>query len=197
MTLSESTKHEIVVARNVRAFLLLCGKIGRGKPCCEDAVAAARKTKSRRNRARSYAVRRSGIHGRGVFATQPIRKGTRIIEYRGERITNATADRRYADVPDEDNHTFLFGVDDKWVIDAGVGGNAARWINHSCDPNCEAVDDEGRIYIEAIRSIHPGEELSYDYNIKLEERHTPRMKRIWACHCGAKTCRGTILARKR
>jgi SET domain-containing protein len=137
------------------------------------------------------------VHGRGVFAVQLIRKGQRIIEYRGERMTNAAVERRYAHVPDEDNHTFLFGVDDTWVIDATVGGNAARWINHSCDPNCEAVNDDGRIYIEAIRTIRPGEELGYDYNLTLEERHTPRMKKIWACRCGAKQCRGTILARKR
>lgn len=144
-----------------------------------------------------YFVRRSGIHGRGVFAARGIRKGTRIIEYKGERVTHAEVDRRYADVPDTDNHTFLFELDDRWVIDAGVRGNAARWINHGCSPNCETVEEDGRIFIEATRDIQVGEELTYDYNITLEERHSPRMKRIWACLCGARRCRGTMLARKR
>jgi len=144
-----------------------------------------------------YFVRRSAIHGRGVFAARKIPKGTRVIEYRGKRVTHAEVDRRYANVPDEDNHTFLFELDDKWVIDAGVRGNAARWINHGCSPNCETVEEDGRIYIEAIRDIPRGAELTYDYNITLEERHSPRMKQIWACLCGARRCRGTMLARKR
>ncbi|MCC6609276.1 MAG: SET domain-containing protein-lysine N-methyltransferase [Burkholderiales bacterium] len=146
---------------------------------------------------RLYFVRKSGIHGRGVFAARRIAKGTRIIEYKGERVTHEEVDRRYADEPETDSHTFLFEIDDRWVIDAGVRGNAARWINHGCNPNCETVEEDGRIFIEAIREIPPGEELTYDYNITLEERHTPRMKRIWACLCGAKKCRGTMLARKR
>jgi len=144
-----------------------------------------------------YFVRKSSIHGRGVFAARKIPKGTRVIEYKGERVTHREVDRRYAHVDDNDNHTFLFEVDEKWVIDAGVGGNAARWINHGCKPNCETVEEDGRIYIETIREIRRGEELTYDYNITLEERHTPRMKQIWACMCGARGCRGTMLARKR
>jgi len=144
-----------------------------------------------------YFVRRSSIHGRGVFAARKIPKGTRVIEYKGERVTHREVDRRYAHVDDSDNHTFLFEIDEKWVIDAGVGGNAARWINHGCKPNCETVEEDGRIYIESIRDIRRGEELTYDYNITLEERHTPRMKRIWVCLCGARGCRGTMLARKR
>lgn len=144
-----------------------------------------------------YFVRRSTIHGRGVFAARKIAKGTRVIEYKGQRVTHEEVDRRYADIDENDNHTFLFEVDDEWVIDAGVRGNAARWINHGCSPNCETVEEDGRIYIEATRDIRAGEELMYDYNITLEERHTPRMKQIWACLCGARRCRGTMLARKR
>ena len=84
------------------------------------------------------------------------------------------------------------------MIDAAQGGNSARWINHSCAPNCEAVeDDDQRIFIEAIRTIQPGEELGYDYNITLEERHTLREKRRWPCLCGARDCRGTLLGKKR
>ena len=142
-------------------------------------------------------MRRSGIHGRGVYARALIPADTRIIEYRGERISNAEADRRYPDDFSAAHHTFLFAVDDDTMVDAAYGGNLARWINHSCDPNCEAVIEDGRIYIESIRDIQPGEELAYDYNYILPERHTAKLKRRFPCHCGAATCRGTILGKKR
>ena len=103
----------------------------------------------------------------------------------------------YSEYEDQPTHTFLFEIDDDTVIDAGQRGNAARWINHSCAPNCEAVDEGGRIYIEAIRRIRAGEELGYDYNITLEERHTAAERRRWECLCGARICRGTLLADKR
>ncbi|MGA0100291.1 MAG: SET domain-containing protein, partial [Steroidobacteraceae bacterium] len=106
-----------------------------------------------------YKVRQSRIHGRGVFAARKIRKGTRVIEYLGERVSHAEADRRYEDKARDDNHTFLFVVDRRTVIDAGVDGNEARWINHSCDPNCESVFEDRRVFIEAVRTIQPGEEL--------------------------------------
>jgi SET domain-containing protein len=144
-----------------------------------------------------YVVRRSRIHGRGVFARRLIPKGTRIIEYRGKRIPYTLASELYPDEEGVPTHTFLFELDDDMVIDAGQGGNAARWINHSCAPNCEAVDDGGRIFIEAIRTIRPGEELGYDYNITLEDPHTPQEKKRWPCLCGARSCRGTLLGRKR
>lgn len=144
-----------------------------------------------------YAVRRSGIHGRGVFAARDIPKGTRILEYRGVRISYDRAAELYSEDEDQPTHTFLFEIDDDTVIDAGQRGNAARWINHSCAPNCEAVDEGGRIYIEAVRRIRAGEELGYDYNITLEERHTASERRRWACLCGARICRGTLLADKR
>lgn len=153
--------------------------------------------RGRKRATRLYFVRKSAIHGRGVFAAARIPKGTRIIEYKGQRITHEEVDRRYADVSETDSHTFLFEVDEHWVIDASVRGNAARWINHGCNPNCETVEEDGRIFIEATHDIRAGEELTYDYNITLEERHTPRKKRIWTCLCGAKRCRGTMLARKR
>jgi len=149
-----------------------------------------------------YRVRQSRIHGRGVFAARRIRKGTRIIEYVGERVSHAEADRRYEDRPADDNHTFLFIVDARTVIDAGVDGNAARYINHSCDPNCETVTENRRIFIEAIGTIQPGEELSYDYQIAREPGDGPDIDEIFACRCGAVNCRGTMLkgpkpARKR
>ena len=143
-----------------------------------------------------YVVRRSPIHGRGVFAARDIPRGTRILEYRGVRISYDRASELYPDYEDEPTHTFLFEIDDETVIDAGQRGNAARWINHSCAPNCEAVDEEGRIYIEAIRRIRAGEELGYDYNITLEEGNTAAERRRWACLCGARTCRGALLAKK-
>jgi SET domain-containing protein len=107
---------------------------------------------------------------------------TRLVEYTGERITPAEADRRYPDDAPGRHHTFLFAIDDDVVIDAAFGGNAARWINHSCDPNCDAVIEDARIFIEAIRDIAAGEELAYDYAYVLEERHTPAAKRRFPCN---------------
>jgi SET domain-containing protein len=128
---------------------------------------------------------------------QPIRKGTRVIEYVGERISHREADRRDTSEHEWSPHTMLFIVDRKTVIDATRLGNSARWINHSCSPNCEAVDDEGRIYIEAIQDIRSGEELTYDYNLRLDEPHTPAAKSEHPCYCGAQRCRGTLLGKKR
>ena len=150
-----------------------------------------------RTRLHRIAVRNSPIHGRGVFALRRIPKGTRIIEYKGTLITDREADRRYSRIQAHSPHTMLFSVDDGLVIDATRKGNSARWINHSCAPNCEIEEEHHRVFIEARRNISPGEELTYDYNLLLEERHTPAAKRRFPCHCGAPTCRGTILARKR
>lgn len=140
-----------------------------------------------------YKVRNSRIHGRGVFAARRIRKGTRIMEYLGDRISHAAADARYEDHDPNDNHTFLFIVDKSTVIDAGVGGNEARFINHSCDGNCESVIQKSRVYIEAVRTIQPGEELGYDYEIGREPDDPPNVDEIFACRCGAPKCRGTML----
>jgi SET domain-containing protein len=144
-----------------------------------------------------YVVRRSRIHGRGVFAVRAIPKGTRIIEYTGRRISNALADELYGDREGTPGHTFLFELDDDVVIDAGQGGNAARWINHSCDPNCEAVEEDGRIFIDAIRTIAAGEELGYDYGIVVEAPPSASERRRWPCYCGAPGCRRTLLATDR
>ena len=144
---------------------------------------------------RRFVVRSSGIHGKGVFATTHIPAHTRLIEYTGEILTETQVDRRYAN--DHDPHTFLFALDEGMVIDATRGGNSSRWFNHSCAPNCEAVDDGNRIFIETLRAIRPGEELSYNYGIELEERHTPALKRLYQCRCGARRCKGTILQEKR
>lgn len=138
-------------------------------------------------------VRDSRVHGLGVFALRRIRKGTRVIEYLGERISHREADRRYDLKEENDNHTFLFIVDSRTVIDAGVDGNEARFINHTCGPNCESVTHNRRVFIEAIRTIEPGEELAYDYQIEWDPQDPPDIDEIFACRCGSAGCRGTML----
>ena len=147
---------------------------------------------------RPYVVRNSKIHGRGVFATRTIRKGTRIIEYRGDRTSWDVALERPPSDPDNPHHTFFFETSDGMVIDANVRGNAARWINHSCDANCESCeDDDGRVFIEARRTIRAGDEITYDYRLSLEGRITKRIRAAYACHCGATKCRGVLLVEPR
>jgi len=141
-------------------------------------------------------VRPSNIQGLGAFAAARIAKGTRIIEYTGERITPAEADRRYNDDASEHPHVLLFSVDSKTVIDAAVGGNEARFINHSCEPNCAAVTDKRRIFIEALRDIRAGEELLYDYNLTRESDDDEALEQRYVCRCGAPSCRGTMLVPK-
>jgi uncharacterized protein len=138
-------------------------------------------------------VRDSNVHGRGVFATRRIEKGERIIEYLGERVSHGEADRRYESKDENDSHTFLFIVDSKTVIDAGVDGNDARFFNHSCDPNCESVVEKRRVFIEALRTIEPGEEMTYDYQIYKEEGDPENIDEVFACRCGFANCRGTML----
>lgn len=150
------------------------------------------------------AQRLSKIHGNGVFATADIKKGERLVEYKGAIRTHAQANKmHYGDVGS--GHTFLFTLNEKYIIDANEGGNVARWLNHSCSPNCiafvhghESGDlKKDRVFIEALRDIKPGEELTYNYGIMLEQRHTPALKKIWACLCGSKNCTGTMLQPKR
>ena len=149
-------------------------------------------------------ARSSRIHGNGVFALQPIARGERIVRYLGKMRSHDEVDEVYGD-DDETGHTFLFTLNEDWVIDANVRGNVARWINHSCDPNCESSveedpqgrSDHDRIFIEAIRDIAPGEELTYNYGIVLDQRHTAARKKLWGCRCGAKNCTGTMLQPKK
>jgi len=142
---------------------------------------------------RRIMVRNSPIHGRGVFALRRIPKGTRIIEYKGNLITEKEADRRYSRIHENSPHTMLFSLDGGLVIDATRRGNSARWINHSCAPNCEIEEEGHRIFIEARRDIRLGDELTYDYNLQIGEKHTKTAKREHACFCGARRCRGTML----
>jgi len=138
-------------------------------------------------------VRDSSVHGRGVFAARAIKKGERIIEYLGERVSHKEADRRYELKDENDSHTFLFIVDSKTVIDAGVDGNDARFFNQSCDPNCESTVEKKRVFIDAMRDIAQGEELTYDYQIYRDWDDPDNIDEVFACRCGSPKCRGTML----
>jgi SET domain-containing protein len=142
-------------------------------------------------------LRGSSIHGLGAFARKAIPKGTRIIEYTGEKISNAEADRRYDDEKMPDHHTFLFIINTKQCVDAAYNGNEARFINHSCDANAETFVIRGRIWIEALRDIKAGEEITYDYMYEDDPKYTEKDYRFYGCACGAKNCRGTIVKTKR
>jgi len=168
-------------------------KPGRGKRSQQRAARRPKSVPAIAARPGMMRVRRSRVHGRGVFALRRIRKGTRIIEYLGDRVSHRQADRRYEHKDINDNHTFLFIVDRSVVIDGGANGNDARFINHSCDPNCESVIEDRRVFIEAIRTIRPGEELTYDYQIGRDRTDPPNVDEIYACRCGAASCRGTML----
>lgn len=142
-------------------------------------------------------TRRSGVHGKGVFALMDLAEGETLIEYVGEIITWEEALRRHPHDPSDPHHTFYFHIDEDHVIDAKVGGNSSRWINHSCAPNCEAEVDGQRVFIRALRPIHAGEELFYDYGLVIDEPYTAKLKKQYPCWCGASACRGTLLAPKR
>ena len=146
---------------------------------------------------RRIQIRRSGVHGKGVFALQDIAEGEELIEYVGEVISWAEAERRHPHDPQNPNHTFYFHIDEDHVIDGLHGGNASRWINHACAPNCEADQQGNRVFIRALRDIAAGEELNFDYGLIIDERYTPKLKAEYACWCGADECRGTMLAPKR
>lgn len=131
----------------------------------------------------SLVVRPSPIHSVGVYTSKPIRRGTRLVEYAGERITAEEADRRYDGV----SRTYLYGLDDgKTVID---GHGLGAYLNHSCDPNCEVDEIKGRVWLFAIRDIAAGEELVWDYNLYDDDDPAP-------CHCGSRKCRGTMYSRE-
>ena len=150
---------------------------------------------SKNGREPLYVVRNSEIHGRGVFALRRIRKGTRILEYTGERISNKEADRRYDDDNMKRHHTFLFTLDSKTCIDGSVktGGGDASFINHSCEPNCEAVITGRKIFIHALHTIEPGTELAYDYQYERTGKGDAKLEKFYICKCGAPNCRGSIM----
>jgi len=141
-----------------------------------------------------YRVRRSGIHRRGLFAARDIQKGTRVIEYVGERITKAESQRRAVRTIERAAKTgggavYIFELNKRTDIDGNVATNFARLINHSCQANCETEIIRGKIWIIAVRNIKQGEEFSYDYGYDLDhyEEHP--------CRCGSRNCVGYIVAK--
>jgi uncharacterized protein len=143
---------------------------------------------------RRVAVRTSPIHGRGVFALTRISKDEALFEYKGKLLASREAQRRFERSGAEDGHTFYFDLGDGRVIDGAQGGNAARWVNHSCEPNCETEQDGDRVFFHALRVIEPGEELFIDYRLHVDGRKTKALKALYQCRCAAKGCRGTMLA---
>lgn len=156
----------------------------------------ARPAAKDRSSGRRIQMRRSDVHGNGVFAVQDLAEGETLIEYKGEVISWKEALRRHPHDPAQPNHTFYFHIDDGRVIDGNVKGNDARWINHSCEPNCEADEVDGRVYIKALRNIAAGEELNYDYGLIIDEPYTPKLLSEFPCWCGSEQCRGTLLTPK-
>jgi SET domain-containing protein len=130
-----------------------------------------------------YEVRPSRIHGTGVFARVDLREGSRVLEYVGERVTKEESLRRR-----EDGNFFVFVVTDKFDIDGAVDWNPARFINHSCSPNCEARMEDERIWIIALRDIKAGEELGFNYGYDLQDYEDH------PCSCGAPNCLGFMVA---
>lgn len=138
-------------------------------------------------------VRKSNVHGKGVYAVRPIKAGEMVLEYKGKIITWRKALALHPHDPSQPNHTFYFHLDDGHVIDGKQGGNSARWINHGCEPNLEAEQDGNRVFLRALRDIAAGEELLFDYALMIEGRKTAKVRKEYACFCGAPTCRGTML----
>jgi SET domain-containing protein len=167
------------------------------KSTSKPATQPSAKSKALPASGRRVQVRRSGVHGKGVFALQDLAEGETLFEYVGEIISWDEAQDRHPHDPSDPNHTFYFHVNEDKVIDALHGGNSSRWINHSCNPNCEADEENDRIFIKALRNIKAGEELNYDYGLIIDEPYTPKLKAEYPCWCGAPNCRKTLLAPKR
>jgi len=144
-----------------------------------------------------FEVHESPVHGRGVFAARKIEAGERIIEYTGEIVDWDECCRRTEEKGGPIGHTFFFSLNNGLLIDGGAGGNEARYINHYCEPNCEAEEDEdARVFICALQDIEAGEELNYNYGLIYDEKHTKEVKKQFACYCGAASCTGVMLAPK-
>lgn len=142
---------------------------------------------------RRVIVRRSSIHGKGVFAMRPLAAGERVLEYKGEVTVWREAVRRHRR-EGVAGHTFLFGLSDGRVIDGSRGGNSARWLNHACAPNCETIEDAGRIFIHTLRPIGAGEELFIEYLLAVDDPLDEDVRRQYACQCAAEGCRQSMLA---
>lgn len=145
---------------------------------------------------RRLIVRHSRVHGKGVFALRKLGAGERLLEYKGVVTSWREAVRRHQR-DGVDGHTFLFGLSDGRVIDGSRGGNSARWLNHSCAPNCEAIEDGQRVFIDTLRPIEAGEELFIDYQLVVDRPLDEDVRRQYACRCAAVRCRRSMLTRRR
>ena len=125
----------------------------------------------------------SRIAGHGLFAAQAIQQGTKIIRYIGEKITTEESDRRLAA-----GNVYIFGLNERFALDGATPKNTARYINHSCDPNCHTEQYGNTIWIVALRDIQVGEELTYNYEYEFDDEPAE------PCQCGAPHCCGYILA---
>jgi hypothetical protein len=142
---------------------------------------------------RRVIVRRSTVHGRGVFALRALAAGERVLEYKGEITAWREAVRRHRR-EGVAGHTFLFGLSDGRVIDGSRGGNSARWLNHACAPNCETIEDSGRIFIHTLRAIDAGEELFIEYLLATDDPLDDDVRAQYVCRCSASDCRRSMLA---
>ena len=139
-------------------------------------------------------VRKSKIHHKGVFAKRDISKGTEVMEYKGRKISKKRGDKKSqktikkSQKKQDKGAVYVFELNEKYDIDGNVSWNPAKYINHSCNPNCESViEDEKRVVINAIRDIKKGEEITYNYGYSLDNfREHP-------CKCGSKNCVGYIV----
>ena len=142
---------------------------------------------------RRVIVRRSSVHGKGVFAIHALAAGERVLEYKGEITLWRAAVRRHRR-EGVAGHTFLFGLSDGRVIDGSRGGNSARWLNHACAPNCETIEDGNRIFIHTLRPIDAGEELFIEYLLAIDDPSDEEARAQYACRCAADDCRQSMLA---
>lgn len=140
-------------------------------------------------------VKKSKVHGRGLFARKDVPKDTKIIEYKGTR-------KPASELPDVDendpegHHTVIFQLDNGTLIDASRRGNAAQFANHSCNPNCDTIEADERIFIRSLRKIKKGTELVYDYHLYLDGPFNKEWLEDYACRCGSRKCRKIMLNRK-
>ncbi|WP_223957574.1 SET domain-containing protein [Paraburkholderia sabiae] len=139
---------------------------------------------------RRLSARHSPVHGTGLFALRPLKAGERLLEYKGE----VTSWRRAAARQQSDaGHTFVFGLSDGRVIDGSRGGNSARFLNHACEPNCEAIETGDRVFIHALTAINVGDELFIDYGLVIDGEVTDDVRTQYACRCGASGCRQSMI----
>ncbi len=141
-------------------------------------------------RARRISARHSPVHGTGLFALQSLEAGERLIEYKGEVTSwRRAAPRKRSDA----GHTLVFGLSDGRDIDGSRSGNSARFLNHACEPNCEAIEVGDRVFIHALCAIDAGNELFIDYGLVIDGELTDEVRAQYACHCGAPACRQSMI----